>query len=90
MVDAIKSMTVGDGMSDGTVLGPVQNRMQYQKLIDMTESIKAERFNVLTGDLAGTFTEAAGLFVQPVVVDNPPDASRIVVDEPFGKLQRSN
>lgn len=87
MCEAIKSMVVGDGMNSGTVLGPVQNRMQYRKLVGMTESIKAEGLNVLTGDLTNTFVKTHGLFVQPVVVGDPPDASRIVKEEPFGKYK---
>lgn len=84
MTEFVKTLTVGDGMDKASKLGPVQNEMQYRKLRSLVASIKSEGLNVLTGDLDKTFLNDKGYFVDPVVVDNPPETSRIVTEEPFG------
>lgn len=79
-----KTMTVGDGMDPATDLGPIQNRMQYDKLKDLFADVKAQGYKV---PLGGTIDESlAGNFVPVTVVDNPPEDSRIVQEEPFGPI----
>ena len=84
MVRHVKSMVVGDGMDGASGLGPVQNAMQYQKLKDMVATIKSDNLKVSAGDLQDTFSDKKGYFMNPIVVDNPPDDSDIVAEEPFG------
>lgn len=37
--------------------------------------------------LSGSISEASkGYFISPAIIDNPPDDSRIVVEEPFGPI----
>ncbi|POR35378.1 Uncharacterized protein TPAR_04436 [Tolypocladium paradoxum] len=86
MVRHIKSLVVGDGMDAASVLGPVQNVMQYQKLKNMVASIKSDNLNVSAGDIEGAFPDRKGYFMNPIVVDNPPDDSEIVSEEPFGPV----
>lgn len=75
---------VGDGMDPSTHLGPIQNRMQYGKLKDMFADIRANAYKV---PLGGEIDESLrGNFVPITVVDNPPDSSRIVREEPFGPV----
>jgi len=79
-----RTKTVGDGMDAGTDLGPIQNRMQYDKLRDLFADTKA---NGYATPLGGTIDETlAGNFVPVTVVDNPPENSRIVREEPFGPI----
>lgn len=76
--------TVGDGMLEGTDLGPIQNRMQYDKLRSLFDDVKAKGYKV---PLGGTIDESlAGNFVPVTIVDNPPEDSRIVQEEPFGPI----
>lgn len=82
--NCVQALKVGNGMDEATQLGPVQNEMQYVRLQSLVASIKAEGLKILTGDLDKTFTSTKGHFVNPVIVDNPPDDSKIVTEEPFG------
>lgn len=79
-------MIVGDGMDKTTTLGPIQNEMQYNRLKDLVASIQSEGLTLATGDISTAFSdEGKGYFMKPVIVDNPPDDSKIVIEEPFGK-----
>lgn len=82
----IQSLAVGDGMDEKTQIGPVQNEMQYGKLQELVSSIKSDGLKTITGDLDKAFTNTKGYFVNPIVIDNPPDDSRIVIEEPFGPV----
>jgi acyl-CoA reductase-like NAD-dependent aldehyde dehydrogenase len=81
----VETLVVGPGMDKNTVLVPVQNEMQYRKLQAVANSIKEGGFKMLSGNLNKTFTDYKGFFVNPLIVDNPPDDSEIVTGEPFGE-----
>jgi acyl-CoA reductase-like NAD-dependent aldehyde dehydrogenase len=75
---------VGDGADADTDLGPIQNSMQYGKVQDYFADCHV---NGYTFALGGEIDEkAAGWFVPVSLVDNPPDDSRIVREEPFGPI----
>ena len=79
-----EQQTVGDGLDPATDLGPIQNTMQYKKLLGMFADIRDNGYTVRCG---GTIDEERpGNFVPVTVVENPPDSSRIVVEEPFGPV----
>ncbi|MEO6014523.1 MAG: aldehyde dehydrogenase family protein [Devosia sp.] len=83
-VDYAKTHKVGDGMDPASDLGPVNNRMQYDKLKDLFADVKRNGYKV---PLGGTIDETLkGNFVPITVVDNPPEDSRIVQEEPFGPI----
>jgi len=77
-------MTVGNGLDKDIVLGPLQNSMQYEKVKSFYEDIGKENWKVAVG---GSVPESKGYFLEPTIIDSPPDESRIVVEEPFGKFQ---
>ncbi len=77
-------MVVGDGLDPKTDLGPIQNKMQYGKLLDLFADIRTNGYTV---PLGGTIDESVpGNFVPVTIVDNLPDESRIVAEEPFGPV----
>jgi acyl-CoA reductase-like NAD-dependent aldehyde dehydrogenase len=83
-VDYCSTKKVGDGMDESTDLGPIQNRMQYDKLKSLFADTKAKGYKTPIG---GEIDESLpGNFVPITVVDNPPDDSRIVREEPFGPI----
>ncbi|KAG5985248.1 hypothetical protein E4U55_007873 [Claviceps digitariae] len=84
VTEAVQKMTVGNGLETGSILGPVQNKLQYEKLINLFESIENDDTLVINATRQETFPNKTGYFVNPVIVANPPDTSRIVMEEPFG------
>ncbi|KAK0759423.1 hypothetical protein N5P37_007611 [Trichoderma harzianum] len=83
---ATKSLVVGNGMNESTDLGPIQNAMQYERLKDFVASIKRDKLTIAVGDLENTFSTGNGYFMSPLLIDNPPEDSRAVVEEPFGPI----
>ncbi|KAK3389590.1 Aldehyde/histidinol dehydrogenase [Podospora didyma] len=75
------------------MLGPVQNSMQFAKVQDLYSEIgKQGWITALGGPVSpknpqsnGTLPKK-GFFMPPTIIDNPPDDSRIVVEEPFGPI----
>jgi acyl-CoA reductase-like NAD-dependent aldehyde dehydrogenase len=83
LVAYAKTVKVGDGAHQGTDLGPIQNRMQFEKLQDLFADIRSNGQKVLLG---GEIEDGPGFFVPITIVDNPSDDSRIVTEEPFGPV----
>jgi len=78
------NIKVGDGTEADTDLGPIQNSMQYDKVKGYFADCHANGYEFAIG---GEIDESApGWFVPVSLVDNPPDNSRIVVEEPFGPI----
>ena len=79
-----KNIKVGDGTLEDTDLGPIQNSMQYGKVKDYFADCHANGYQFALG---GKIDEKAkGWFVPVSLVDNPPENSRIVQEEPFGPI----
>ena len=83
MVEFTKTIKVGDP-SSGAMLGPIQNQMQYEKVKNMFEDTKAKGYKFAVG--ADVVAQGKGFFVQPTIIDNPPNDSRIIQEEPFGRM----
>jgi acyl-CoA reductase-like NAD-dependent aldehyde dehydrogenase len=76
------SVTTGNGMEE-VDFGPVQNRMQYQKVCDLAEDAKNSGARFLTG---GEPTEGPGYFFPVPIVADIEDGTRLVDEEPFGPI----
>ncbi|KAI4129423.1 MAG: hypothetical protein LQ338_002263 [Usnochroma carphineum] len=77
---------VGPGTDPANFIGPVQNSMQYEKVKDMYSQIAKQGWKpALGGDMPDEST-SKGYFFNPTVIDNPPEDSRIVTEEPFGPI----
>lgn len=75
---------VGNGMDPDTDLSPIQNKMQYEKLPDLFADVTAQGYKV---PLGGHIDQSLpGNFMPITIVDNPPENSRIVQEEPFGPI----
>ncbi len=83
LVDYARKVKVGNGAEEGTKLGPIQNRMQFAKVIDLIASAKKAGLRFLLG---GEPQDGQGYFVPVTIIDNPPDDSRVVVEEAFGPV----
>ncbi len=75
---------VGDGADPDTALGPIQNAPQYEKVIEYFEDCRKNNYRFAAG--GDVNREAGGWFIPVTLVDNPPEDSRIVAEEPFGPI----
>lgn len=73
---------VGDGSVEGVQFGPVQNRMQYEKVCDYIADAKANG-NIIAG---GEIPAGPGYIVPLTVVRDITDGARVVDEEPFGPV----
>jgi acyl-CoA reductase-like NAD-dependent aldehyde dehydrogenase len=73
---------VGDGLEQGTQIGPIQNAMQFEKVKGFLESARAEG-TIVAG---GAAMERAGYFIAPTIVRDVTDGDRIVDEEQFGPI----
>lgn len=83
LVRYARTVKVADGAEQGTDLGPIQNKVQFEKLKDLLRDAKASGHKFLLG---GEITEGPGYFVPVTIIDNPPEDSRVVVEEAFGPI----
>lgn len=83
LVEFAKTVTVGDGGQQGVDLGPVQNRMQFEKVRNLLEDARANGQTFLLG---GEVPDGPGYFIPISIVDNPPDDARVVTEEAFGPV----
>lgn len=73
---------VGDGLKQGTQLGPLQNKMQFDKVKEIIEDAR-KTGNIIAGGLA---PEQAGYFIRPTIVRDISDGTRLVDEEQFGPV----
>lgn len=84
LVAFTKTQKVGDGSEPDTALGPIQNQPQYAKVLEYFEDCRTRGYRFAAG---GTVDGSAkGWFIPVTLVDNPPETSRIVTEEPFGPI----
>jgi len=83
LVAYAKTVKVGNGMETGTELGPLQNKMQYDKVSQLLADSRDAGLKFLLG---GTPEQKPGYFIPVTLVDNPPEDSRVVVEEAFGPV----
>ena len=84
IAEVARNVTVGDGSEQGTGVGPIQNKKQYDRVVELIEDAKDKGYKFLTGgdvDPSGT-----GYFVPLTILDNPPEDARIVAEEQFGPV----
>lgn len=83
IVEYAKGVKVGDGSEQGTGIGPINNKPQYDRVIALIEDAKANGYDFLMG---GDTARAEGYFIPITILDNPPETSRIVREEQFGPV----
>jgi acyl-CoA reductase-like NAD-dependent aldehyde dehydrogenase len=78
-----RAARLGDGLAEGTVLGPIQNRRQFERV----QALRADAQRA-----GGTLHEGAavpsgeGYFISPAVVTGLAEDSRLVAEEQFGPV----
>ncbi len=82
MHEIAKSARVGDGSDQGNTYGPVQNKAQYERVLDLLEDARKNGLQLLYG----SDVPEQGYFIPLTIVDNPPEQSRVVQEEAFGPI----
>lgn len=86
-VNALKelatAMPMGNGMDEGMVMGPIQNRMQYDKVVALVESAKQDGATIVCG---GKAPDGPGNFYPLTLVTGLKDGARLVDEEQFGPV----
>lgn len=73
---------VGDGFEQGTQLGPLQNKMQFEKVKGFLEDAHKSG-KVIAG---GAALDRPGYFIPPTIVRDIPDDARLVQEEQFAPI----
>jgi acyl-CoA reductase-like NAD-dependent aldehyde dehydrogenase len=73
---------VGDGLNADTTIGPIQNKMQYEKLLGYLEDSRKEG-KIIAG---GEPLSREGYFIPVTVVRDLPNSARVVREEQFGPI----
>ncbi|KAH7138598.1 aldehyde dehydrogenase domain-containing protein [Dendryphion nanum] len=85
MVNFTKTIKVGNPDDGDNLLGPVQNSMQYEKVKGFFADSKAKGYKFAVGE-PDISSSSKGFFIKPTIIDNPPNDSRIIAEEPFGPI----
>jgi acyl-CoA reductase-like NAD-dependent aldehyde dehydrogenase len=83
LIGLARTIKIGDGTEQGTILGPVQNRRQFDRVRALIDDAKASGLTVIEG---AEVPKNGGFFIPITLVDNPPDQSRVVQEEAFGPV----
>jgi acyl-CoA reductase-like NAD-dependent aldehyde dehydrogenase len=73
---------VGDGMAPESEIGPLQNRIQYEKVLGMIDRCKSDG-RIVAGGFA---LDREGYFIAPTIVRDVADNAEIVREEQFGPV----
>jgi acyl-CoA reductase-like NAD-dependent aldehyde dehydrogenase len=77
-----RETVVGDGLEQGTQMGPLQNQAQFEKVKGFLEDARRTG-RIVAG---GGVLEREGYFVQPTIVRDISDNARLVREEQFGPV----
>ncbi|MBO9723568.1 MAG: aldehyde dehydrogenase family protein [Novosphingobium sp.] len=82
LANLANSAVVGDGHDPATAIGPIQNQMQFDKVMDLIED--SRRIGTIVA--GGRRLNRPGFFIAPTVVRDLPDDARLVQEEQFGPV----
>lgn len=77
-----KQVKVGNGLDDGTVMGPLANERRPSAIEALVEDATKKGAKLLTGGARGN----SGYFYQPTVLADVPMSADVMDNEPFGPV----
>ncbi|MGB7373246.1 aldehyde dehydrogenase family protein [Pontixanthobacter sp.] len=84
IAEVAKGVKVGDGSEQGTGVGPIQNKKQFERVCELIEDAKTNGYKFLVG--GDVDPSGSGYYVPITILDNPPEDARIVAEEQFGPV----
>ncbi|HWI26540.1 MAG TPA: NAD-dependent succinate-semialdehyde dehydrogenase [Stellaceae bacterium] len=82
-VEYAKAIKLGDGLADGTTMGPLANPRRLDAMEGFVADAKKRGAEIRSG---GGRHGNQGFFFGPTVVTDIPDDSRLMTEEPFGPM----
>ena len=82
-VDASHSQCLGNGLEEGTTMGPMSNYRRIESMGNLVEDAVKCGAKLVTG---GKRWGNVGFFWEPTVLVDVPDHSKIMQEEPFGPV----
>merc|ERR1712039_98468 len=85
LVKCAKRAKFGDGFAEGTQFGPVNNKMQFDKvmgIIEDTKGLPGAKIECGGNKMEGT----SGYFIEPTIVTGVREGCRLVDEEQFGPV----
>jgi acyl-CoA reductase-like NAD-dependent aldehyde dehydrogenase len=73
---------VGDGLKQGTQIGPLQNKQQFERVLGFIEAGKRDGKVIAGGGRKGK----KGYFIQPTIIRDIADGAQLVDEEQFGPV----
>ena len=88
LVDLARKMKVGEGTNEDVVLGPIQNRKQYDIVADLVQNAKSKGRVLLGGDPREIRKEMGekGYFYPLTIIADMENGDRLVDEEQFGPV----
>ncbi len=87
MIEKLKSIAesvvVGNGLDEKVTMGPLNNELQLNKVINLVEDAKNNGAEIICG---GKRLATPGYFYQPTIITHVNDNMRIVKEEQFGPV----
>lgn len=78
-----EAVPMGNGMDEGMVMGPIQNKMQFDKVVSLVDSARQAGATIVCG---GEARGGAGYFYPLTLVTGLKDGDRLVDEEQFGPV----
>jgi acyl-CoA reductase-like NAD-dependent aldehyde dehydrogenase len=78
-----EKVVTGNGMQDGVQLGPIQNRMQFEKVSRLVDDARSNGARILLG---GQPMDGPGYFYPVTLIADVSEGDRIVDEEQFGPV----
>jgi acyl-CoA reductase-like NAD-dependent aldehyde dehydrogenase len=83
LAEEARKAKVGSGLEPGVELGPIQNKAQYDRVLELLEDTRRAGARILAG---GEVPKGPGYFLPPTLVTDIDEGSRLVQEEQFGPL----
>ncbi|TAQ85515.1 hypothetical protein B7494_g6171 [Chlorociboria aeruginascens] len=83
LTDEVSHLKVG-GDELGVMVGPLQNKMQFERVKAYFQEAKDCGYRLSAGSF--DIPSGNGFFINPTIIDGPPSDSRLVMEEQFGPI----
>ena len=81
LIERAKNVRVGDGLEPDTQIGPINNKMQFDKVSGLVDDARQQGARIAVG---GKPLDRPGYFYPPTIVTNAHAGMRLVDEEQFG------